>query len=140
MIAIDTNVLLRYLLADDTVQHNKAAFTIKSSQSVLITDIVLVETIWTLTGQRYKLDKQATCELLRSLIGDSLFIYEDVNTIWSALRDYEEASAVRGKKLDFPDALINQKAKYVARLKGKKLTAFYSFDKAVEQLSAAKIL
>ena len=56
MIAIDTNVLLRYLLADDAVQHNKAALKIKSSQPVLITDIVLVETVWTLTGQRYKLD------------------------------------------------------------------------------------
>ncbi len=44
MIAIDTNVLLRYLLDDDPQQSPKATALIKSGKPVLITDVVLVET------------------------------------------------------------------------------------------------
>ena len=43
MIAVDTNVLLRYLLNDDAVQVDIAASLIKGSDTVLITDVVLVE-------------------------------------------------------------------------------------------------
>lgn len=57
MIAIDTNVLLRYLLQDDKVQSQKAASLINGSVPVLVTDIVLVETVWVLAGKRYKLDR-----------------------------------------------------------------------------------
>jgi predicted nucleic-acid-binding protein len=57
LIAIDTNVLLRYLLWDDEAQAIKASALISGSQAVLLTDIVLVETIWTLTGKKYRLDK-----------------------------------------------------------------------------------
>ena len=56
MIAIDTNVLLRYLLADDAIQYRKAKVLIEARYPVLITDVVLVETVWTLAGRRYNLD------------------------------------------------------------------------------------
>jgi predicted nucleic-acid-binding protein len=57
VIAIDTNVLLRYLLEDDPVQSVKAAKLIGGSEVVLVTDVVLVETIWTLKGRKYQLGK-----------------------------------------------------------------------------------
>lgn len=138
MIAIDTNVLLRYLLADDANQHKMAKAIIESQRPVLITDIVLVEAVWTLTGKRYGLDKIAVCSLIRALLGDGSFVYEDSQVVWSALCDYEESKPVRGKALDFADALIVNKAHYTADTKGTLLTAFYSFDKAVVQLKAAK--
>ncbi|PTN12561.1 type II toxin-antitoxin system VapC family toxin [Nitrosomonas aestuarii] len=47
MIAIDTNMLLQYLLADDAVQHAKAKSLIKNKYPVLITGIDLAETAWT---------------------------------------------------------------------------------------------
>ena len=47
MIAIDTNVLLRYLLADDAAQHRKAKALIEAQRPALIVDAVLVETVWT---------------------------------------------------------------------------------------------
>ena len=50
MIAVDTNVLLRYILQDDVEQANKAASLIKKNSVVLITDVTLVETAWTLKG------------------------------------------------------------------------------------------
>ncbi|MCH9692347.1 MAG: type II toxin-antitoxin system VapC family toxin [Gammaproteobacteria bacterium] len=136
MIAIDTNVLLRYLLADDAKQYRKAKALIETRRPVLITDVVLAETVWTLTGKRYQLDKAALCRVIRRLIGDGGFRFEDNQVVWSALMDYEESKPVRGKALDFPDALIIHKAQFVANRERLSLEEFYSFDKALEQLKA----
>lgn len=138
MIAVDTNVLLRYLLADDDIQHKKAQSLIENQRPVLITDVVLAETIWTLTGKRYNLDKEAICTVVRGLIGDGAFLFESNQVVWSALNDYEESTSIRGKTLDFVDALILNKSHLVAEIKGADLSGFYSFDKAIEQLKGAK--
>jgi len=138
MIAIDTNVLLRYLLADDATQYAKANTIIKTQCPALITDVVLAETVWTLTGKRYNLDKAGVCTVVRSLIGDSAFLFESAQVIWSSLSDYEEAKPIRGKELDFVDSLIVNKSHFIAKNNGVSLSAFYSFDKAVEQLKRAK--
>ena len=53
MIAIDTNILLRYLLNDNEEQSRKARRLIKGENKVLVTDVVLVETLWTLKGKKY---------------------------------------------------------------------------------------
>lgn len=140
MIAVDTNVLLRYLLGDDSKQSSKAKKLIISNHPVLITDVVLVETIWTLTGTRYSLDRAAISAIVRSLIGDGGFVFEDIQVVWESLRDYEASKAINGKKLDFPDALIANKAHYLAATKGVELSGFYSFDKATEQLTGYKPL
>ena len=60
MIAVDTNVLLRYLLNDDAAQADMAANLIKGGDTVLITDVVLVETLWTLSGKKYRLNKRSS--------------------------------------------------------------------------------
>jgi len=138
MIAIDTNVLLRYLLADDTSQHRKAKALIERRSPVLITDVVLAETVWTLTGRRYELGKVEVYEVVRGVIGDGAFRFESSQVVWSALMDYQDSRIVRGKALDFADALIARKAHYVADENGQELEAFYSFDKAVEQLKGAR--
>jgi predicted nucleic-acid-binding protein len=139
LIAIDTNVLLRYLLADDAVQSKKAKKLILQKRPILITDVVLTETLWTLVGKRYSVDKASVCHTVRSLLGDSAFVFEDSQVIWSSLNDFENAKAIRGKHLDFADTLIANKARYIAANQGKELSGFYSFDKAVEQLDDAKI-
>lgn len=138
MIAIDTNVLLRYLLEDDEAQFEKANALIRGQHPVLITDIVLAETIWALKGKRYNLDKKALCTVIRELIGDAAFVFENNQVIWSSLRDYEESKRIDGKNLDFADSLIFNKSYLVAKNKGIKLSGFYSFDKAVKQLKGAK--
>ncbi|NHN39824.1 type II toxin-antitoxin system VapC family toxin [Pseudomaricurvus alcaniphilus] len=140
MIAIDTNVLLRYLLDDDVKQSSQAKKLIIGGRPVLITDVVLVEAVWTLMGPRYSVDKPGICAIVRALIGDSSFVFEDSQVIWSSLRAYDESKTVRGKRLDFADALIASKAHYFAQNQGDKLSGFYSFDKATEQLEGAKTL
>lgn len=138
MIAIDTNVLLRYLLADDPAQHNKAVAVIEKQRPVLITDVVLVETVWTLSGKRYGLDKLAILNVIEGLIGDDAFSFENSQVVWSSLMDYQDSKLIRGKQLDFADCLIFHKARYVASDHGQELQDFYSFDKALEQLKGAK--
>jgi len=67
MIAIDTSILLRYLLADDAKQFAIAKKLTTDNSPVLIADVALVETVWTLMGKRYELDKKTICEVLFSL-------------------------------------------------------------------------
>ena len=69
---------------------------------------------------------------------DQRFTFEDAQVIWSALRDYEGSKTIRGKSLDFADALITRKSEYVAQAKGAKFGGLFSFDKAIAQLSGAK--
>ncbi len=140
MIAVDTNVLLRYILQDDIEQGDKADKLIKKNAVVLITDVALVETVWTLKGRRYSFTKQSICSVIHGLLGDSCFVFENNQVIWSALRDYEESKPIGKKELDFADSLICNKSYLVAKNKGASLLGFYSFDKAVAQLKGAKNL
>ncbi len=138
MISIDTNVLLRYLLADDTGQYRRSKKLIESKGPVLIADVVLAETVWTLMGKRFGFDKTQICMVIRTLIGDGNFGFEDSQTVWSALNDYEGSKTIRGKSLDFADALIARKSVFVVQARAEKFAGFFSFDKAVEQLVGAR--
>lgn len=132
MISIDTNVLLRYLLCDDKTQAAKASRLINGSASVLITDVVLAETLWTLKGRKYRLDKTTMAGVIDSLFAEPNICFEDGQTVWRALNDYRAAKQVKvgGKRkgADFPDALIVNKAKYFATAKGETLNGVYTFD------------
>ena len=136
MIAIDTNVLLRYLLRDNKMQAAKADKLINGSTPVLITDVVLAETLWTLKGKKYSLDKTAIIDVLNSLFKESSICFEDGQTVWRALNDYRQAKPVRTgnkkKEADFSDALIVNKAKFYATEKGESLNGVYTFDRAAQ--------
>ncbi len=142
MIAIDTNVLLRYLLWDDKEQSPRAASLVNGFKSVLITDIVLIETIWTLQGKKYQINKEETISVINALFEEPNILFEDGQTIWRALNDYRQAKKIKvGKKTkqaDFPDTLIIHKAKYVAEQKKSKLEAIYTFDKAAQEIQDVK--
>lgn len=138
MIAIDTNVLLRYLLADDAGQYRRARKLIENNSPVLLTDVVVTEAVWTLMGKRYGFDKEQICVVIRALIGDQGFAFEDSQVIWSAYKGYEGSKAIRGKSLDFADALIARKSAHVARTKSTQFLGLFSFDKAVSQLDGAR--
>ena len=136
MIAIDTNVLLRYLLRDNKMQAAKADKLINGSTPVLITDVVLAETLWTLKGNKYSLDKTAMIDVLHSLFKEPNICFEDGQTVWRALNDYRQAKPVgagnKKKEADFSDALIVNKAKFYATEKGESLNGVYTFDRAAQ--------
>ena len=135
MIAVDTNVLLRYLLDNDKAQSAKAAKLIEGRQPVLITDTVLVEAIWTLKGRKYKQDKAALIAVIQSLFEEPNIRFEDGQAVWMALSAYRAAKPVRGKAADFADALVVSKAKTAAGALGEPLKGVYTFDVAAQQLS-----
>lgn len=138
MIAIDTNVLLRYLLRDDKTQSRKAALLITGTMPVLVTDVVLVETIWVLAGKRYRLERDAVAGVISALFEEPNIVFEDGQTVWRALNDYKKARPVKvsGKKksADFPDALIVNKAMRQAREWRKPLRGVYTFDVAAREI------
>lgn len=94
MIAVDTNVLLRRLLDDDVVQAERARRLVEGAREVLITDVVLAETIWTLKGKRYKARRDDIVAVVRGLLEEHNVVFESRQAIWSALNDYVDAKPV----------------------------------------------
>lgn len=141
MIAVDTNVLLRYLLQDDPAQSKQAAALITGDADALITDVVLVEALWTLKGKRYNLEKESIIKVINSLFEEPNIKFEDGQTIWRALSDYKNAKAVKSgekkKEADFPDALIINKARLTVSNAGFKFKGVYTFDVAAQEISGA---
>ncbi len=54
---IDSNVVLRYLLRDDTEQWERATRLIDSYKPLGLTAVALAEIAWTLAGPRYRRDR-----------------------------------------------------------------------------------
>ena len=94
MIAIDTNVLLRYLLNDNASQSTLARKLFKGSERILITDIVLVETIWTLRGTKYQLKKPDLVPVIQSLFEEPNIRFENSQVVWWALNKYRDTKLV----------------------------------------------
>ncbi len=76
MIAVDTNVLLRYLPHDDEAQAARADAVFDAAETVLITDVVLVETVWTLVGRKYRLAKAELVVVLERLFSEPNIRFE----------------------------------------------------------------
>lgn len=131
MIALDTNVLLRLLMRDDPAQTGKAQRAIEAAEAagddVLVNDLVLAETIWTL-GSHYGADKAALLRSLRGLLDTASFAFENRSVLVEAVGRFENSPA------DFPDCLIA--AKNVALGAQPTLT----FDRAMRALPAVRVL
>jgi predicted nucleic-acid-binding protein len=142
VIAVDTNVLLRRLLNDNEVQAEKARRLFDAGVPVLITDIVLVETVWTLKGKRYSAQKDDIVSVITSLLEEPNVVFESQQAVWSALNDYLAAAPVKTanglKTADLADALIVQKAKVIARQWQEKYAGTYTFDQAALELSGTR--
>ena len=137
MIAIDTNVLLRYLLQDDPKQSAKANAIINGDEYVLITNVVLVEALWTLCGKKYNATQSQVVKTIQALFEEPQISFENSKVVWQSLDDYVKTNEKNKRKLDFPDALILNCAKSCARDRGDELTRYYTFDKAAQRLPGA---
>jgi len=138
MISVDTNVLLRYLLQDDKPQSSKANKLFASQNKILITDIVLSETVWTLKGKRYKLQKEALIKVISQLFKEPNLEFENGQAVWRALNIYRTTELIKvgskKKDVDFSDILILEKSKTIISEKGNTFEGLYSFDKAAQQI------
>ncbi|MBT3092714.1 MAG: type II toxin-antitoxin system VapC family toxin [Candidatus Thiodiazotropha sp. (ex Lucina pensylvanica)] len=138
MIAVDTHVLLRYLFEDDAGQSAIAVKLITGKRPVLVTDVVLVELIWTLRVKKYQLKKPDTIAVILALFQEPNLRFEDGQVVWMALNDYRKSKSVKGKEADFTDALIVNKTKSIAVRKKQRFQGSYTFDTAAQSLPGAK--
>lgn len=145
MIAIDTNVLLRHILQDDELQSAQASDLLMSHERVLVTDIVLVESIWTLSGKKYRASRDDIIKLISDLLGEPNIVFENAQAIWVALNDFRaeySQTTDDGRKLklpDFPDVLIINKARQTAKQWGESLEAVYSFDTGALKVAGVQV-
>ncbi len=130
MIAVDTNVVLRYLLGDDDVQTAAAHRVFESGNSILITDVVLVECLWTLSGRKYKATKEDLIAVVDALLQESNVCFEDDEVIWQSLEKFRATDA------NFADILIVHKA-MKSSSSDDPLTEFFTFDLSALQLPKA---
>lgn len=142
MIAVDTNIVLRRLLQDDHAQAAKANALFDGEQDILITDVVLAETAWTLAGKRYGLSREQIAAALMALFQEPLACFESMDAAWKALRDYAEAKTIkRGGATHiagFGDAIIVRKASEVMARAGEQEAITYTFDIGAQQLPGAR--
>jgi predicted nucleic-acid-binding protein len=131
MIGIDTNVLLRLWPDDDPAQNQRIDRLLAEHGgmpgSLLITDVVLVEAVWTLRSA-FQQDKQAQITAVRSVLNETAFAFEDRDGIQAALTLFEAASC------GFPDCLVV--ARHARR--GCEFTA--TFDRRMGKLPGVKLL
>ncbi len=100
MEAIDTNVLVRYLTADNTVQFNRAIEVIESGSPKLLSPIVLTELSWVLKSV-YGLDRESIVGLLRLVGSNGFFMYKRPEAIKIAIEEYAAG-------FDLADTLIGR--------------------------------
>jgi predicted nucleic-acid-binding protein len=96
MLAVDTNVLVRYLIRDHPDQTARATKLVRS-QAIWVSKTVLLETAWVLT-KSYAYPPEKVAQAFRELLGLPTVSPEDDFTIVQALDWFE-----RG--IDFADAL-----------------------------------
>jgi len=105
--ALDTNVLVRYLVEDDREQSERAATLIDGAldtgEPLFVPQLVLAELVWVLT-RAYEFRRAEVADLLRRLAHAKQLFIEDIDDVHRALDAY-----ARGKA-DFADYLIREKA------------------------------
>lgn len=134
MIGLDTNALLRLLTEDDAAQAAQVRKRLASldnlAESVLLNNIVLVETLWTLR-RLYGFERAQLQGLLGQLLSASTFGFEDRATVSRATDLYCDPS---NGAADFSDCLI---AVQNTRL-GCEVTV--TFDKGMTALPKVEVL
>ena len=104
MIGLDTNVLVRYIMQDDTKQSalaNKLIEGLTEDSPGYLSLVAIVEMVWVLESA-YELTRQQVSAALRNLLSVNVFKVERVAVVASALRTYAEGTA------DVADCLIER--------------------------------
>ena len=107
MIALDTNVLVRFLVQDDDAQFRAAAAVIsragRADEQLFVSDVVLCEVVWVLAAS-YGVPKAEIVAILRKLLHSRQLTFRASDVLSRALDAYESG---RG---DFADYVIREDA------------------------------
>ncbi len=103
MIAVDTNILVRFFIRDDERQYRQTAKLLQNSEnsneSIYVSNIVLTELVWVLKGG-YKVPKSDIIKTLSVLLTNQLFVFADAKLLRDTLSKYQSGNC------DFADYLI----------------------------------
>jgi predicted nucleic-acid-binding protein len=109
MIALDTNVLVRFLVREDEKQSRKAKKLIEGAvargEQLFIGDIVMCETVWVLASA-YRFTRSEIVDALAALVRARNVVFTSNDQLARALDAYR-----RGKG-DFADYLIREHARF----------------------------
>ena len=130
-VVLDTNVLLHLWLTDDPAQNKRIDALLATHGgmpgSLLVTDVVLAEAVWTLKAA-FEQDKRAQLIAVSSLLEETAFAFEDREAVAAALSLFEAGSC------GFADCLVV--AKHARQ--GCDFTA--TFDRGMRKLPGVKVL
>jgi len=122
VIAIDTNVLVRFLVEDDKRQSLRAAalmtHAVQTDTPLFVSDIVLCETVWVLQSA-YRVARAEITTALRDLLQARHLVFQDADIL---RRSLDAFSASRG---DFADYVIRERAREAG------CATVLTFDKAL---------
>lgn len=130
---LDTNVLVRYLVADDAEQHEAAAALIDSfspESPGLVHPVALVELVWVLQGA-YSVPREAVVRALRLVLDVRSLRVLGEPDVRRAVDLYEAGMAEGQPAADFADCLLA--AAYEAETAG-----LATFDKLASRLPGAR--
>jgi predicted nucleic-acid-binding protein len=113
MIAIDTNILVRYAVNDDPVQSRQAKALLKNTQAIFVSKTTLLEFEWVLRSA-YKLSRKSILHSILTICGLPNLTVESA---WQVAKACELFS----NGLDFADALHYYSA-------NSNVEHFYTFD------------
>ncbi len=103
MIALDTNVLVRYFAQDDARQSAAATRLIEKSLSAnergFVSLVALLETVWVMES-RYHADAQTVTDIVIDLLDTASMEVQDATAVGKAIQRYAEGG------VDLHDCLI----------------------------------
>lgn len=131
MRALDTNVLVRYLAADDPQQTPVAVRLIenclKNQEPLFLSVLVLCETVWVL-DRAYKQAKADLLSTVEQVVDADLFVIEQRDAVRRSIEDWRKG------KGDFSDYAIGN----IARVA--KCTDTATFDRKLKGSSGFTVL
>jgi predicted nucleic-acid-binding protein len=131
LISLDTNLLVRYVTADDPAQADKVGRLLARAQAeqtaVLICDVVLCELAWVLKDC-YDQERAQIAEVLEGLLHSSVFVFQQKDCLWAALADYRKG------KGGFADYVIGRTGKSAGAVRT------YTFDRTLRSSECFELL
>jgi predicted nucleic-acid-binding protein len=129
--AVDTNVLVRYLVKDDAAQFDSAAAFFGGMRAdgvaVRVDAIVLCELVWVLRSS-YDYSRTELAVVIEKILSTEQLEVEDADSAWLALDDF------RTSKADYADCFIGRRNQRV----GCEVTV--TFDGRLKPLAAFELL
>ncbi len=97
MIAVDTNILVRYVVSDEPIQSQQAKALLRNTKAIFISKTTLLELEWVLRSA-YKLPRESILHSILTICGLPNLTVENA---WQVA----QACELYSKGFDFADAL-----------------------------------